>query len=243
MRIPRIYTAQSLSADSIVNLEVAPSHHLSRVIRLQCGDPIRLFNGNGEEYAGKIAVCAKQNLTVNIETLSRTEPLPSLRINLYLGISRGERMDYAMQKAVELGVSSIRPLFTKRCMVKLEGKRQRQRMEHWQNILINACEQSGRCRIPMLDKPTSLTEAMKTVPEGTSLVLHHRSEHTLRDLDARQGEITILVGPEGGLSDEEREFAVQEGFITVRLGPRILRTETAPLAAIAAMQVLWGDFR
>ncbi|MEN8178195.1 MAG: 16S rRNA (uracil(1498)-N(3))-methyltransferase [Pseudomonadota bacterium] len=243
MRIPRVYTDQALASNCEVNLEISSSHHLSRVIRLRTGDSLKLFNGNGEEYSGTITGSTKKNISVDVEMLLRTEPVAPLAINLLIGISRGERMDYALQKAVELGVSNISPIFTTRCMVKLTGKRLQQRMQHWRNILINACEQSGRCRLPDLSVPCALSEALMKFPDGTSLLLHHLSEQTLWELETPQGMLTILVGPEGGLSDEEREFAIHRGFIAVRLGPRIMRTETAPLAAIAAIQTLWGDFR
>lgn len=152
-------------------------------------------------------------------------------------------MDYALQKAVELGVSNIHPIFTERCMVKLEGKRLKHRLEHWEKLLINACEQSGRCRLPKLLTPSALSPALINMPDGACLLLHHLSEQTLMDLEKPQGELTILVGPEGGLSPAERKLAMQSGFTAIRLGPRIMRTETAPLAAIAAIQTLWGDFR
>ncbi|MDJ0805229.1 MAG: 16S rRNA (uracil(1498)-N(3))-methyltransferase [Gammaproteobacteria bacterium] len=243
MRVPRIYTDQALSIDRSISLEIGASHHLSRVIRLKPGDAIKLFNGNGEEYAGKISSSHKHGLCVDIDKRLRKEPAALLAIDLLIGISRGERMDYALQKAVELGVSNLRPVFTKRCMVKLEGKRLQQRMDHWRNILINACEQSGRCRVPELRPAINLPESLAHVSRSTGLLLHHLSDKTLWDLHRPQDALAILVGPEGGLADEERRLAIQSGFTAVRLGPRIMRTETAPLAAIAAIQALWGDFR
>ena len=243
MRIPRVYTEQALATGCEINLETDSSHHLSQVLRLRTGDSVNLFNGNGEEYSAKIADSTKKSVVVKVDALLSIEPAYPLEINLVLGISRGERMDYALQKSVELGVSHIHPIFTERCMVKLDGKRLKHRLEHWQKLLINACEQSGRCRLPKLLSPSALASALVNIPAGTSLLLHHQSKQTLLDLDKPQGKLTILVGPEGGLSLEEREFAVQRGFTAVRLGPRIMRTETAPLAAIAAIQTLWGDFR
>ena len=243
MRIPRVYTSQALVIDGEINLEHDASHHLSQVLRVRRGDRIKLFNGNGEEYSAKISGFTKKSIAVNIEGLVATEPTYPLEINLLIGISRGERMDYALQKAVELGVASIHPIFTERCMVKLDRKRLKQRLEHWGKLLINACEQSGRCRLPKLLVPCALSEALMNIPDGTRLLLHHLNEQTLRDLEKPQGALTILVGPEGGLSEVERTLAVQRGFTAIRLGPRIMRTETAPLAAIAAIQTLWGDFR
>lgn len=242
MRIPRVYTDQALSAKSLIILESGASHHLSHVLRLKTGDSIKLFNGTGEEYSAKIAQLTKKNTSLEIETLLGTEPAGPLKISLTIGISRGERMDYALQKAVELGVTEFHPIFTKRSMVKLNGKRLEQRMQHWRGLLINACEQSGRCRLPNLKIPCSLAAALDNIPEGHAVLLHHLSEQTLSDLAKPQGAVTILVGPEGGLAEEERKLAVQRGFTPIRLGPRIMRTETAPVAAIAAIQTLWGDF-
>jgi 16S rRNA (uracil1498-N3)-methyltransferase len=163
-------------------------------------------------------------------------------IHLMLGISRGERMDFAMQKATELGVSRIAPIFSERCVVKLNEKKSISRHTHWRRIVINACEQSGRCRIPVIDKPAAYGNALNHIKSGTAILLDHRSQFTLPQIDPPQSGLTILIGPEGGLTSNERQLAIQKGFLGIRLGPRIMRTETAPLAAIAAVQTLWGDF-
>ncbi|MEN8165995.1 MAG: 16S rRNA (uracil(1498)-N(3))-methyltransferase [Pseudomonadota bacterium] len=243
MRIPRIFTDQPLASQRQILLESEASHHLSLVLRLQSGAELKLFNGAGEEYAGILVQPNKKHASVDIVELLRTEPDPSLRIHLIIGISRGERMDFALQKAVELGVNSIQPIFTERCVVKLTEKRLTHRMDHWRRVIVNACEQSGRCRIPELRDAEKYATALTKKRQGDALLLDHRSQQTLLDLPQPDGSVTLLVGPEGGLSEDERALAKQQGFMPIKLGPRVLRTETAPLAAIAAIQAMWGDFR
>jgi 16S rRNA (uracil1498-N3)-methyltransferase len=243
MRIPRIYTEQALEAGGNLILEPEASRHLSQVLRLKSGDPVILFDGGGSEFSATIEQSGKLNTQVRLGELIGNEPEAPLAIELLLGISRGERMDYALQKAVELGVSRVQPLYTKRVMVKLDPKRLPRRMQHWRRIIIGACEQSGSCRIPDLAEPCTLTDAAGKLSGSTALLLDHRSELALPTLSRPEGTITLLIGPEGGLSAEERDQALARGFTGVRLGPRILRSETAPLAAIAVIQALWGDFR
>ena len=243
MRTTRIFTAQPLCEHGRFELEPEPSHHLLQVLRLGPGATLQLFDGSGGEYDACITDISKKQVIVEVQDLLRQEPAAHLPICLMLGISRGERMEFALQKAVELGVSKIEPLFTERCQVKLSGQRLAQRMTHWRRLIINACEQSGRCRIPELAEPASLAAGLQRQRPGISLLLDPRSDKSLPELPEPQGSVTLLVGPEGGLSETERSEALRQKFIGVRLGPRILRTETAPLAAIAALQTLWGDFR
>jgi 16S rRNA (uracil1498-N3)-methyltransferase len=242
-RTPRIFTDQPLSDHSRIELEPEPSHHLLQVLRLGPGATLQLFDGSGGEYAAGITAVGKKQVEVEVRELLRQEPTPSLPICLMLGISRGERMEFALQKAVELGVCELRPLFTERCQVKLSGKRLVQRLAHWRRLIVNACEQSGRCRIPALAEAESLAAALHRQRPGVSLLLDPRSTRSLRELPEPRTGVTLLVGPEGGLSEKERGLALQHDIIGIRLGPRILRTETAPLAAIAGLQTLWGDFR
>jgi 16S rRNA (uracil1498-N3)-methyltransferase len=159
-----------------------------------------------------------------------------------IGISRGERFDYALQKSVELGVSRLYPLFTQRCMVRLTGKRLNNRMQHWEKIILNACEQSGRCRLPFLHEPMPLPALLEGELAGCLLQLNPDGASKMADMVPSDSRISLLVGPEGGLTHTERELATERGFASVSLGPRILRTETAPVAALAAIQTLWGDF-
>ena len=241
MRIQRVYTDQPLAAGAEITLEEDSSHHLHHVLRLQAGDSIHLFN-NGLEYAAVLGRIGKEGTTATLGKLVREEPEPKLAIQLLIGISRGERMDFALQKATELGVTRVTPVFTKRCVVKLNEKKQASRMEHWQKIILNACEQSGRCRLPLLDTPLEIGAAVMQHQSGTCLLLDHRSNKSLQDLKRPKQSVTILVGPEGGLNGDERKLAKANDYTGVRLGPRVMRTETAPLAAIAAIQTLWGDF-
>ena len=243
MHIPRIFTHQPLVNDSRIILETEPSHHLSQVLRLKTGDALILFNGNGEEYAAAISQISRKLVSVDIRQLLRKDAPPPLEINLIIGISRGERMEFALQKAVELGVTGIQPVFSKRCMVKLDGQRLPSRLAHWQKILVSACEQSGRSTLPDLASPAPLADVLHHDWKGLRLLLDHRGQLTLPELPRPDQTVNLLIGPEGGLTLEERELAESHNFTGIRLGPRVLRCETAPLAAIAAIQVLWGDFK
>ena len=242
MRTQRVYTDQPLESGDQITLEEAPSHHLHHVLRLQAGDNINLFNNSGAEYAACLGKIGKQGVTAILGERVAEEPDPKLAIHLLIGISRGERMDFALQKATELGVTRITPIFTKRCVVKLNEKKQVSRMAHWRKIIINACEQSGRCHLPTLDTSLEVGSAIMQHNAGSALLLDHRIDRPLSALEKPNEIVTILVGPEGGLSAEERQLAKAQGFIGIRLGPRVMRTETAPLAAISAIQTLWGDF-
>jgi 16S rRNA (uracil1498-N3)-methyltransferase len=242
MRIQRVYTDQPLKAGAEITLEEDSSHHLYHVLRMQAGDSVNLFN-EGCEYAATLGQIGKHGTTVTLRKLVFEELEPKLSIHLLIGISRGERMDFALQKATELGVNRITPIFTKRCVVKLNEKKQASRMAHWSKIIVNACEQSGRCRLPRLDPPLEVGAAVVKHNSGTPLLLDHRSDMILQEIKKPKGSVTILVGPEGGLNSDERKLARTQGFNGIRLGPRVMRTETAPLAAIAAIQTLWGDFQ
>jgi 16S rRNA (uracil1498-N3)-methyltransferase len=243
VRIPRIFTDQALAPGKNLLLEPQASHHLSHVLRLPVGAHLLLFNGSGAEHSARIIEISKLQLTVKVGEVVRHEPLAPLQIHLLLGISRGERMEFALQKAVELGVSGIQPLFTERCQVKLTGQRLTQRLAHWRRLIINACEQSGRCHLPEILEPVDLSRGLHCERLGLSLLLDPLAQQHLLDLAKPASKVALLVGPEGGLSARERTLAMQHGFIGIKLGPRILRSETAPLAAIAALQTLWGDLR
>jgi len=199
-----------------------------------------LFNGDGRDYPAQLTALG-QRPTLVVGTPGEVERPAPIQIRLAIGVSKGERMDYAIQKAVELGVSRISPLFTERSVVQLGGERLERRMAHWRGILIGACEQSARRRLPVLDEAVRLEGWMATAPTG-GLLLDARAEQPLVAVPPPETEVTLLVGPEGGLAPGERDRALRHGFLPVRLGPRVLRTETAPLAAIAAIQALWGDF-
>jgi 16S rRNA (uracil1498-N3)-methyltransferase len=243
MRIPRIYTNQPLAAETTVTLDEAPSRHLVQVLRLRPGAHLRLFNGDGRDYQGELRSATKQGLEVTLTKASGLEPEPAVQFILGQGISRGERMDYVIQKAVELGVSTIVPLFAERTVVKLKGEKLELRVDHWRKVMIAACEQSGRRRLPQMETPLELEAWLSGLGSDTKLVLDPQAQQGLQDLPPPSGSVQLLIGPEGGLCQEELQLAQRCGFTGVRLGPRILRTETAPVAALAALQALWGDFR
>lgn len=242
MKTPRIYTEQALAIGINIVLESNPSRHLLNVLRLRVGASLELFNGDGSSYLGTITLTEKNKATALVEKLNMSEALPPFDIHLAIGISKGERMDYAIQKAVELGVTSITPLISERTAVRLAKDRQDKKQRHWQNIITSACEQSYRNRIPTCAPITSFSDWLKDTPLPC-LLLDPRSNQTLSDTPPPQTQISLLVGPEGGLSELEVELAQTHGCIGIRLGPRVLRTETAPLAAISAIQMLWGDFK
>lgn len=243
MRTARLYTEQPLRPDGEVLLEQAASHHLLRVLRVQPGATVVLFNGDGREY--QCAFAHAQGRQACLKVIAVQEPVreSALQIRLGQGVSRGERMDLVMQKSVELGVQSITPLWTQRSQVQLDGKRLEKRLAHWQGIIRAACEQSGRVRLPELHPANRLgTWLAEGRADETRLVLDPQAEHTLADIRAG-AKICVLIGPEGGLERSEIDQAGEAGFSAVRLGPRVLRTETAALATLAALQMLWGDFR
>lgn len=244
MRNIRIYNDAPLAVSASVVLSKEASHHLLRVLRCWRGDDITLFNGQGGSYTGRIISVSSSVVEVEIRDFMPDKSESPLTITLALGISRSVHMDYALQKTVELGVSVIVPLFTERCNVKLDKKRMDTRMEHWRKIIIHACEQSGRNSLPVLATPRSLQEWVKSDRNPTRLLLAPAARQTLAGLaEAGKREISVLTGPEGGLTESEQSAAEKRGFTPVRLGPRTLRTETAAVAAVTALQVLRGDLR
>lgn len=239
--LPRIYVPAA-STDNEVTLNPALQHHLSRVLRLGHDAPIRIFDGKGREFSGQL-VEADNKLRARTGDLSREEPPPRLKIHLLIAMSRHTRMEWTLEKAVELGVSAIHPLFSERSRVKLDARRAERKLEHWQAIVRSATAQSERAWLPALHRPRSLTEIWETPPCAHRLLLSPGAEASLADLDPPEREMAILAGPESGFSSEELEQAQGAGWWTVRLGPHVLRAETAGPAAIAAAQALWGDWR
>jgi len=241
MRIPRIYTPASLSSDVTIELDENAFSHAVRVLRLKQGDSLILFNGEGGEFEAELADVQKKRASATIGQFHDKDCESPLPIILGQCISRGEKMDYTIQKAVELGVTEIVPLFSERCGVKLNQERMEKRLRHWHSVIISACEQCGRNRIPKLHGAISLTDWQQQLNASLKLVLDPTADNTLAILKKPQQDVALLIGPEGGLSDDEIAAAIKASFNGIQLGPRILRTETAGLTALSVIQQLWGD--
>lgn len=239
MRVSRFYLDAAL-AEGELPLEGELAHYIGRVLRLGPGAPVQVFNGSGQEWPGEVLDVSKRQVTLRLGAACPGMPESPLRIHLGQAMSRGERMDWAIQKAVELGVGEITPLFTQRCEVKLQGERADKRQAHWQQIAVSACEQCGRSVVPRINAPVAMAHWLDRLECDLKLVLHHRSEQNLRELAAPTS-LGLLIGPEGGLSADEINQAQTSGFVPARFGPRVLRTETAPIVALTLAQQWWGD--
>lgn len=242
MSRPRFYLDQKLALGARLSLPPGPARHAARVLRLAVGDIVRLFNGLGGEFDARIEYLNKDDVAVSVTAFADTECESPLTVMLAQGISSGERMDYTLQKAVELGVGAIQPIAAKRSVVKLAGDRADKRVAHWQGVVQAACEQSGRNRVPPVSQPMALANWLGQRPPGRLLVLSPLASIRLADLPRPEGLQILVAGPEGGFEPEEIAALASADASAVRLGPRVLRTETAALAALAAMQTLWGDF-
>ncbi len=240
--MPRFFVDLPLSPGAKIELPPVPAHHASRVLRLVKGCEVVLFNGQGGEYPAVLEWVDKDMVTARCREWRDIERESPLDIRLAQGISSGERMDYTLQKAVELGVTAIQPLAMRRSVVKLSTERAEKRVSHWQGIVMAACEQSGRNHLPIVATPLDIPQWLATAPQGLGLFLSPEAEMSLKEQPPPAGPVWLVAGPEGGFEPEESELIRDFGFLPVRLGPRILRTETAALAAVAAMQVLWGDY-
>jgi len=248
--LARFYHQESISVGETVVLDHGNSHHAAQVLRLKTGDQVTLFNGAGGEFSGKFTQIRKSQCQVQISCFHNIERESSLSIQLAQAVCANEKMDWIIQKAVELGVTQIQPLLTQRSVVRLSGERAEKRQQHWKRVIISACEQCGRNTVPQLLPLLTLTgwleqKIKKPKPSDShDLILSPDASLRLAQLPApRDGECTtILVGPEGGFTTEESEAADLAKFLAIQLGKRILRTETAALAAIAAMQSHWGDY-
>lgn len=243
MAAPRLYCPAKLAPGAILALPDNAAHHVARVLRMQAGQAVTLFNGDSQDYTAEIQRIGKDGVTVKVHSCAVVERESPLRVTLAQAISSGDRMDFTLQKAVELGVGAIQPLAAERSVVKLAGERAEKRREHWQNVVIAACEQSGRAVVPHVAAPIPLLHWLGTPQEHTvKFMLSPTAEQTLHDLPPPNGPVALLIGCEGGFAPQEVDAAQHAGYTPVRLGTRVLRTETAALAALAAMQTLWGDF-
>lgn len=242
MRVSRLYVSMPLNVGGRVELDDDAAHYVRSVLRLKQDQTMALFNGQGGDYLCRFTEVSRKTVRVEIEEFIDRDVESPLRVNLGLGISRGDRMDWAVQKAAELGVAQLTPLVTERCVIKFNDDKKQQRLQHWRGIIRHAAEQSGRTRLPALGEVADLPDWAHQ-QQGLKVFLDPFAEQTLADLQPENNGVTLLSGPEGGFSDQERQIAKASGFIPVRMGARILRTETAVLAALTAVQMLWGDFR
>lgn len=250
MRIPRLYQSQPLISGTTILLSPEAANYLIRVLRLTVNNELRVFNGIDGEFAAVINNITKQQVSIKITEHLLIDNESPIKIHLGQAISRGEKMDLVIQKAVELGVTQITPLITERCGVKLSEERWNKRLQHWQAVIISACEQCGRNILPMINEPCLLTDWLAHFKQdgftrsGIQLVLTPEGKQKLTTVlsDTADRDITLLIGPEGGLSEIEVQLAKQGGFIDVCLGPRVLRTETAGIAGVTAIQCILGDF-
>lgn len=244
MRIPRFYLSADYNPGRIIALDKDQAHYALTVLRLKQGHQLQVFDGQGQQAAASLQVMGRREAQVVLgDTISRPACESPLNTLLVQGISRGERMDYSLQKAVELGVSAIQPVFTERCEVRLEPDKAEKRRQQWQALVISACEQSGRCVVPEVRPLITLEDWFTDKPHQPGLVLNPYSSKTLNNVEKPNltDSLALLIGPEGGLTDQEVAQAQAQGLQGIRLGPRILRTETAAPIILSLLQAKWGD--
>lgn len=241
MRIPRIYHPEPLSSDLEIALSDDAANHVGRVLRMGPGHQLQLFDGSNQVFDARITHADKKN--VRVQVLSATEDNRESPLHLHLGqvMSRGEKMEFTIQKSIELGVNVITPLFSERCGVKLDAERLNKKIQQWQKIAIAACEQCGRNRIPEIRPAMDLEDWCAEPDKGLKLNLHPRASQSINTLPLPVQRVRLLIGPEGGLSADEIAMTAQHQFTDILLGPRVLRTETTALTAITALQVRFGD--
>ncbi|MEI4979421.1 16S rRNA (uracil(1498)-N(3))-methyltransferase [Aeromonas caviae] len=241
MRIPRIYEPAGLQVGQTLALSEDGANHIGRVLRMQPGQQLELFNGDGHQYPATITSVGKKSVEVTIDSCETRSVESPLAIHLGQVISRGDKMDFTIQKSVELGVTCITPLFSERCGVKLPADRLEKKREQWQKVVISACEQCGRNTVPEVRMPMELDAWLAEETQELKLNLHPRAPYSINTLPIPEHGVRLLIGPEGGLSGDEIARTVQEDFKEMLLGPRVLRTETAALTAITALQCRFGD--
>ncbi|MBD1559857.1 16S rRNA (uracil(1498)-N(3))-methyltransferase [Vibrio sp. S9_S30] len=241
MRIPRIYHPETINELGLVKLSDDAAGHIGRVLRMKEGQHVLLFDGSNAEFPAIISDVSKKNVTVDIQERVETSIESPLNIHLGQVVSRGEKMEFTIQKSVELGVNTITPLISERCGVKLDTKRFEKKLVQWQKIAISACEQCGRNTIPNIRPIMQLEQWCAEQSDALKLNLHPRAKYSINTLPAPMTRVRLLIGPEGGLSAEEIRMTEEYQFEETLLGPRVLRTETAALTAITALQVRFGD--
>ncbi|MDH5544880.1 MAG: 16S rRNA (uracil(1498)-N(3))-methyltransferase [Gammaproteobacteria bacterium] len=243
MRLSRIYIEQTLSSDATISVQGDEYNYIKNVLRLGVGAELVLFNGEGGDYAAQIESVSKRSVEIKIGEFSRTENESGLYIHLVQAITKGDRMDFSIQKAVELGVKEITPVFTRYSAVSLDDKRREKKHEHWRRVVISASEQCGRSVITKVHPPVTLEQWLQSSCSNavTHIVMVPQGQNRFGLLEAIASPCVLLIGPEGGFSDEEVEKFTSLGFSAVSLGPRILRAETATITAISILQSRWGD--
>ncbi|WP_369589071.1 16S rRNA (uracil(1498)-N(3))-methyltransferase [Kingella oralis] len=239
--MPRFYLPTDLAPNTTFRLPENIVRHI-HVLRLNAGDAITLFNGTGNDFDATLQEIGKRHAQCHITAQRQPENESRLQITLIQAISSGERMDFTLQKSVELGVRAICPIISERCVVRLSGERADKRVQRWQDIAIAACEQSGRSIVPTVLPIVSFSDYLRQMPPELHLMMSLRRATTLRDIAPAPQSLRLMIGPEGGWTPAEEQAALAAGVQTITLGKRVLRTETAAMAAMAAMQVLWGDF-
>jgi len=243
MRLIRVYVETALAPGASILASGTAATHMARVLRLVAGDPVTVFNGDGSDYPARIVAIRGSRVEVEVREQRQARPESPLALTLVQGIARAERMDLIVQKATELGVTSIQPVVTARGVVRLDAKTTERKLSHWRGIVIAACEQCGRARLPAIAEPLPLPEwlARPMPPSVRRLQLAVDALESLASAAAGAGAIELLIGPEGGLEESERKSATSAGFRVCAIGPRVLRTETAALAALAVLQAAAGD--
>jgi 16S rRNA (uracil1498-N3)-methyltransferase len=242
-RIARFFADEALRAGGTAVLPEDAAHHAVHVLRLRAGEEVTLFNGRGGEYAGRIAAIERLRVTVDLLEQRALERESPLAVTLVQGVSSSEKMDFTVQKATELGVAALQPVIAARSTGRIAGERAAHKRAHWQRVAIAACEQCGRNRVPQVLAPLPLAEYCRSTLAGPGLLLSPAAQLGLRDAAARlQSTVALAAGPEAGFTGAEEALLAEAGFVPVRLGPRVLRTETAALAALAALNALAGDF-
>lgn len=245
MPVKRLFVEGPLGPGQHIRLEGDPAHYLGRVLRARRGDLVRLFDGTGDEYEARVVALDRGTVTLDTAAAVDALPEPAVAITLMQALSRNEKMDLAIQKAVELGVSSVRPVAVTRSVMKLDGNRAGRRLEHWRQVAVHAAQQSGRAVVPEVHAPAPLDAALADAAPGFGIVADPRAAMSLSDCLAAAPDhvrsVSLLVGPEGGLTEEEIALATGAGMHACRAGPRVMRTETAAVALVAALQLTLGD--
>jgi len=239
---PRLYVPASLNEHAKIELDAERAHYLGRVLRMKPGDALTLFNGDGDEYAATLGSLGRNSAALELKEKRDADVESPLQVRLVQGIARGERMDFVVQKATELGVREIVPVLTERAVVRLSDSRAERRQAHWRKIAVAACEQCGRNVIPEIVTPMTLTQHLDRAKDtALRIALVPEARSSLREAGYAEGLLEVLVGPEGGLAPAEIDAVAASGYRSCTIGPRILRTETAGIATLVAAQVLWGD--